>query len=97
MSKTCIRVISVALNEFTEFMNGEHSVFNGIALVQETLTDLGYHVTNRHLTTGDEATLYPVKLFIKTALEGQTNGIPTNVNVMVRPANPGCYAVMFFK
>lgn len=97
MNKTCIRVFSVTLGEYTEFANGEHSVFNGIALIHEALTDLGYHVMNRHITHGDDAMLYPIRLSIQTTLTGLTTGIPTDVEVVVKPSGYMSYAVIFFK
>lgn len=97
MRKNCIKVVNIALNDYTKLIGNEHSVFNGIALIHETLTDLGYHVLNRHIVYGDEATLYPVKTFIHTTLVAQSSGISTDTQVSVRPASPGCYAVMFFK
>ncbi|UPT54026.1 hypothetical protein [Vibrio phage phiKT1019] len=90
-------MVTVCLNEYTELMNNEHSVFNGIALVHEALINLGYHVLNLHTSFEDNAKLHPARVFIQTALADQTNGISTDVDVVVRPSMPGCYAVMFFQ
>lgn len=96
MLKSNVSIIGVCLNEFVDDIPDNASVYNGIALVQEGLTDLGYQVMNRQYIIGDASQLAKVRDYINTALAVHSTGIPTNVSVMVKPSSPNCYSVMFF-
>lgn len=96
MNKLSPKIAVICLDEFKSQIPDNGSVFNGIALIQEGLTDLGYQPMNRHHIHGDVATLAPVRQYIRDVLTYQTAGIPTNVSVTVKPANSQCYTVMFF-
>lgn len=97
MSQNNLSIVGVCFSDYQDLINDTRNDNLGLALIQEALLDQGYHVNHVQYVEGDPSTLAEVRAYVRGAISDQSNGIPTNVNVGIKPANQHCYSVLFFK
>ncbi|BAW98348.1 hypothetical protein [Vibrio phage pTD1] len=96
MTKT-LSLVGICLSDFSNALPPGAESETSIGLIQEALIELGYHVSHVQHVQGTPSDLAPVRAHIRTAIADQANGIPTEVNVGIKPANQHCFSVKFFK
>lgn len=97
MNQNKLCLVGVCLSDYEDVVQNNLGGCLPVALIQEALIEQGYHVNHIQHVHGDPVQLAPVRAYIRGAIADQSNGIPTNVNVSIKPANQHCYSVLFFK